>query len=230
MTVRKKAKRKAARRKKKRTIRSTTSTAAPRTRDRAKPKQRRQKSDVLEKLCGEEAAQIVHALMQRHPDLREEAIELATALVAAVDARKLGSELGQRLLSLDIFDLSNRASREPWRHVEATESAYETLEEVLAPYVNDLERRIDLGLEEAARATCLGIVLGLYHARDPSDDSLLAHAPDFCEGEASFVVDLLANQSGRLHGARWSLPEGSRDLLPEWDGLFKRRPRRRSGR
>lgn len=206
--------------------RKTSSVKATKARRRpAKP--RRRTAEPLEKLSGEEAQQLIIALVKRHPALREEATELATALLESVDAHKLGIELGKRLRDLDLFDLSNRSCRDPGRYVEVTEAAYETLEETLAPYVVDLERRIELGLEDAARATCLGIVLGLYHACDHTEDALLAHAPDFCEGEAGYLVDQLAKQSGKLHRSRWSLPDGSAELLPEWDWLFRRRSGKR---
>ncbi|MCR9095730.1 MAG: hypothetical protein NXI30_16030 [bacterium] len=52
----------------------------------------------------------------------------------------------------------------------------------MAPYLEDLQQEIELGLEEAAQTTCLGIVIGLYHAREgDADDSLSAQAPDFSE-------------------------------------------------
>jgi hypothetical protein len=87
----------------------------------------------------------------------------------------------------------------------------------------DLKRRIALGRKEAAQSTCLGIVLGLYGARDDSsDDSLLAHAPDFCENKAHYVVDLLAKESGRLHRRRWDLPDGSEALLADWPWISSR--------
>ncbi len=151
-------------------------------------------------------------------------------LVSAVEAKRLGSELGRRLAELDIFDAADGSPRDG-RYVPMWEAAQQTLDGLLEPYLVDLQRRIELGLKEAAQATCLGIVLGLHSARgQASDDSLLAHAPDFCENEAHYVVELLAKQSGRLHRRRWPLPEGSRALVPGWPWLFPESSPRRKRR
>lgn len=185
----------------------------------------------LERLRADEPGQVLRSLICRHPELRNEANELSLQLVAAVDAGSLGSELGRRLVELDIFDAADGARRDG-RYVPLWEAAEQTLDGLLEPYLTDLQRRIELGLKEAAQATCLGIVLGLHWAqKNESDDSLLAHAPDFCANEADYAVQLLAKQSGRLHRRRWPLPEGSEALFPDWPWLFgeglHRRERRR---
>jgi len=181
----------------------TTKSLPDKKRATSKPaKAKTRKLAPLEKLREDESTRVLLSLIRRHPELRREANELALALIETVDAGKVGSELGQRLLELDIFDTSDN-----WRQdggcVPIWDAVQQTLDELLEPHLVDLQRQIELGLKEAAQSTCLGIVLGLYHARECSnDDSLLTHAPDFCEGEAHYVVDLLAKQSGQLHRRR----------------------------
>jgi hypothetical protein len=149
------------------------------------------------------------------------------ALIETVDSRKLGLELGQRLLDLDIFDATDGSSRDG-RYVPLWDAAQQALDRLLEPYLADLQRRVELGLRETAQSTCLGIVLGLHQVRGrASDDTLLAHAPDFCENEAHHIVGLLAKQSGRLHRRRWPLPDGSQALLPGWPWLFPQRAERK---
>lgn len=192
----------------------------------AKPKAR--KLAPLDQLRSDESTQVLLSLIRRHPKLRSEADELALALIESVDARKVGLELGQRLIDLDIFDVADTAPRDG-RYVPMWEAAQQTLDGLLEPYLADLQRRVALGLKEAAQSTCLGIILGLYHARDTaSDDSLLAHAPDFCENEAHYVAGLLAKQSGRLHRRRWQLPDGSQALFPDWPWLFRQGAQRKA--
>jgi len=175
----------------------------------------------LEALRADEPSQVLRSLIRRHPELRDEANELSLQLVAAVDAGSLGSELGRRLVELDIFDAADGSPRDG-RYVPLWEAAQQTLDGLLEPYLTDLQRRIELGLKEAAQATCLGIVLGLHWAqKHESDDSLLAHAPDFCVDEAHSAVQLLAKHSGRLHRRRWRLPDGSEVLFPDWPWLLR---------
>lgn len=184
----------------------------------------------LERLRADEPGQVLRSLLRRHPELRDEANELSLQLVAAVDARSLGSELRRRLAALDIFDAADGSPRD-MRYVPMWEVAQQTLDGLLEPYLIDLQRRVELGLKEAAQATCLGIVMGLHWAqRHAGDDSLLAHAPDFCANEAHYAVQLLAKQSGRLHRRRWPLPEGSEALFPDWPWLSTRSSPRRKRR
>jgi hypothetical protein len=183
----------------------------------------------IKHLRSDEAKQVLLELIARHPQLRPEALEMALARIEEVDAKRLGSELSRRLLDLSLFDTVDN-SRDG-SYVPLWQSAQETLDGLLEPYLLDLQRRIELGLKEAAQATALGIVLGLYGARDGgSDDSLLAHAPDFCEDEAHYVAALLAKQSGRLYRRRWPLPDGSKALLPDWPWLFAARGSQRRRR
>jgi hypothetical protein len=180
----------------------------------------------LKHLRSDEAKQVLLELITRHPQLRPEALEMALARIEEVDAKRLGSELSRRLLDLGLFDTVD--SSRDGSYVPLWQSAQETLDGLLEPYLLDLQRRIELGLKEAAQATALGIILGLYRARDGgSDESLLAHAPDFCRDEAHHVAALLAKQSGRLHRRRWPLPDGSKALLPDWPWLFAQGSQRR---
>jgi hypothetical protein len=175
-----------------------------------------------------ETKQLVNCLRDRHPELAGEINDLAVALLETVDVEKLATELGDRLRALDLFDATDPDPRSP-RYVAPWESAQHTLDSFMKPYIAGLERRIELGLRDAAEATCLGVVLGLHHARETADDgdSLLAHAPDFCANEAEYVVELLGKRSGRLHRRRWSLSAEAESRLPDWSDLFKRRARRK---
>lgn len=212
--------------------------AAARTKTASKRKSTRRKSAKpkakklapLEMLRADESMQVLLSMIRRHPELRSEADDLALALIENADAEKIGSELGQRLREVDIFDTIDAEPRDG-RYVANWELAQQTLDALLEPYLADLQRRIELGLKEAAQSTCLGIVRGLYQAKDcAGDDSLLTYAPDFCENEAHYVVGLLAKQSGRLHRRRWSLPDDSHGLLPDWPWLFHQRARSRNRR
>ena len=195
-----------------------------------KPKPRANKPTPIDKLRRGEPKQLLQSLIRRHPELRTEAEELALELIATVDAEELESELGRRLRGIDIFDLTDSPPRDG-RYVPLWAAAQEALDGLLKPYLVDLKRRIALGLKEAAQLTCLGIVLGLYKSRDhASDDSLLAHAPDFCENKAHYVVELLAKESGRLHRRRWRPPDGSEAMLTDWPWLFSRGSRRKKRR
>ena len=70
--------------------------------------------------------------------------------------------------SLDLDDLESRAGRHSWGYTEPSEAAGELLQEVVDPFLEDLKRRMDLGLVAEAMEVCKGILLGLYSGRSSS--------------------------------------------------------------
>ncbi|MFQ5471970.1 MAG: hypothetical protein ACE5FA_03655 [Dehalococcoidia bacterium] len=190
---------------------------------RSKPSVRRaSKPRALNKLHGEEARELLEILVGRHPELSFECEQLAREIVDRVDPEKLARKLHRQLMALDMDDLSARSGRHMWGYVEPADAAQELLDALMESYLVDLRRQIELGLEVAARSHCLGIVLGLYRARGVETDSPLAYAPDYCENEAAYAVEILAKQSSKMFRRRWRLPDGCESRLAEWGWLFRR--------
>ena len=96
------------------------------------------------------------------------------------------------------------------------------LEEALAQFLSDMKRLVVLGLNEAAVATCAGLVQGLYGVRDSGGDGVLAHAADFPAEMAGHAVATLARESARIHSGRWSLPDSLLAEVPEWKAMLSR--------
>jgi hypothetical protein len=62
--------------------------------------------------------------------------------------------------------LNVRAGSHSWGYVEASEAAGELLQEAGEPFVNDMKRYLEMGLENQAWQFCQGIFAGLYRVRD----------------------------------------------------------------
>lgn len=87
--------------------------------------------------------------------------------------------------SLHLDDLAGRAGRHSWGYTEPSEAAWELLEEAVNPFLEDMKRRAELGLEAETLEVCKGILLGLYSARDEKADTVVGWAPDFLEETAA---------------------------------------------
>jgi hypothetical protein len=111
-----------------------------------------------------------------------------------VDGEAVASGLADAVLALDQDELSQYAGPTRYGYVEPTEAAWQLLEQTLEPWLQDITRRADLGLVDAARRLGLGVLEGLErvteHTRD--DELLLAWAPDFPEEAAALVSQTLA--------------------------------------
>jgi hypothetical protein len=133
----------------------------PSDRPRSKAGTSRKKPDCLDVLTGDEASAVLRELLRSHPNLFPDATRAAHALLATVSFTDIAGRLLDALLALeDDLDAGPRASG----YVEPSEAAWAAIENVVAPYFHDLERRVKLRHEDEAIELCKGIVLGLYRA------------------------------------------------------------------
>jgi hypothetical protein len=165
---------------------------------------------------------VLRSLLERHPKLVPQAEALARAAVSDVDVEAVAGEIEQAVLDLDLDDLNARAGRTRRGYVEPTEAAWELLGEALDPFLSEMKRRMALGFEAAAVATCQGIVLGLYRCRDEGVDRLLGWAEDFPAETAGQAVEMLASESAGRRRGGWQLPQAFVDRVPEWADLIAR--------
>jgi hypothetical protein len=196
-----------------------TSMARKKTRT-TKKAVRRPKSpakDVLDRLQPQEAAGVLRALLGRHPELRDEAREMAASAVTQVDPESLAEDVEQALACVSEEDFQGRAGRHSWGYVSPGETAYELLDEALEPFLGDMKRLVELGLEEAAIATCLGIVLGLHSLQQVKPNTVLEWVPDFPIEMACQAVSLLIQEVRKKRGSRWRTPATFFAAVPrEW--------------
>lgn len=175
----------------------------------------------------EESAAVLRALLDRNRGLRAEAEVIARSMLTRVGQDEVARAVEQAVLGADPEQLAARSGRKRWGYVEASEAAWGLLEEALDPFFADMKRLVALGVEEAAVATCGGIVQGLYGVRDSGDDRVLAYAVDFPAETAGHAMATLARESARIHRRRWSLPDGFLAGFSEWKEMLSRAGRGR---
>ena len=186
---------------------------------------------TVDRLDPDEARTVLRQLLSAHPDLVAEAEELATALLTDVSFESVANDVEQALRALDLDDLNGRAGRHRWGYTGPTEATWELLHEALEPFVREMMRLIDLGLDADALETCKGIVAGLYQLRDEKGDELLGWAPDFpAEAAAEAVAAWARSDSGdgkRKRAARRPMrhtfpADFMEEAVPEWDTMLER--------
>jgi hypothetical protein len=100
-------------------------------------------------------------------------------------------------------------------YVDETEAAWELVEESIEPFRSDLDRRAAVGLLDAAANLAVGIVAGLYRARDPEMGTVLAYAgegapAELAEGTLDRAAKLGVGVPDDAPGAHW----------PRWSDLW----------
>jgi len=149
---------------------------------------------ALSLLTEVEKAAVLDELITRDVELEQRAERAGRHLLATVTADDIASAVAAELLAFDQDDLAAHAGPTRYGYVEPTEAAWSLLEEAIAPWIDDLERRARLGLGDAARHLGLGILQGLTRISDTTDDQrLLSWAPDFPGQAADSVLRALVD-------------------------------------
>ena len=118
--------------------------------------------------------------------------------------------------------LQGRAGRQGGGYVEPDQAAADILNETIAPFLNDLKRRADLGLQEEALELCKGLVLGCYRLEREGGADLVEYAPEFPGETAAFALEIWRDGATRP-GKRPVFPnEFIEQFVPEWDAMIVR--------
>ena len=183
---------------------------------------------LLERLKPGEAAAVLRRLLAVHPDLSSEAEEIARSLLHEVNYEEVAAEIEDEIRALDYEDLNARAGSHEWGYVEPSEAAVEILEETVEPFLEDLKRHLELGLEAEALEICKGLVLGCYRLSEREGGDVLGWAPDFPGEAAGNALEVWYtggdDPKNRKRGERKrpSLPPDFLSLVPKWVPMIER--------
>ena len=155
------------------------------------------KRSALNTLSAAEKAAVLDELLAARPDLREPAEAYAVQVMTDTDRSAVADDVEDALQGLDIEELNTRAGHRPGRgYVHPAEAA----DEILQPFLDDLQRRAHLGVGSAAVELAAGILLGLYNCRHGNSETLLEYSPDYAAERASAVVSDCAKLGIELPG------------------------------
>ncbi|MFH1568665.1 MAG: hypothetical protein ABIL09_11770 [Gemmatimonadota bacterium] len=187
---------------------------------------RRTRTDrILAALRPEESAQVLARLVHEHTELRGEVEQIARALLGGVDHLEVAGRLEGLICGMDLDELYAGAGRSIGGYVEPTEAVWRNLEEQVEPFLDDIRRRAALGLEDAAREYCKGVVLGLYRLEYGPDWDGHGDAPDWAAemaGEAVRIWRVTRRPSATsAQRSRGALPRAFvRACTPEWSRML----------
>lgn len=189
------------------------------------------KGSVLDRLKPEEAQAVLRRLLAAHPTLAAEAEQIARSLLGEVTFEAVADEVEEAVRAPGLEDLNSRAGGHEWGYVEPTEAAWEILEEEVNPFLDDMKRQIELGLEVEALEICKGVVLGLYRVEKGKGGELVEWAPDFpAEAAAGAVETWATGGSGRKRSGRSGSRKDRRAFphdfvdqhVPDWSSMIAR--------
>ncbi len=198
---------------------------------RKKQKRGPEKKSLLESLNPDEAAIVLRRLVAAHPELETEGEAMTKTLLREDSFEQIAEDVYDSVQVLGYDELNGRAGRHEWGYVEPGDAASEILSETIAPFLDDLKRRVDLGLEVEALEICKGLVLGFYRLDHEGGGELLQWAPEFTVETAAYALEICRDgtrleQSPPHRGGRRKrsvLPENFvEQFVPDWAGMIER--------
>jgi len=145
-----------------------------------------------------------------------------------VEYEEIAAQIEDEIRALDYDALNARAGSHEWGYTEPSEAAEEILEETVEPFLEDMKRHLELGLEAEALEICKGLVLGCYRLSQQEGGDVLGWAPDFPAEAAGHALEVWYtggdDPKNRQRGERKrsSLPADFLSLIPKWVPMIER--------
>ncbi len=166
---------------------------------------------MLNALTSEEGLQVLRDLLRIHPELIDEAVEIAVGILGDVDREDVAEDLVAAVEVLDLEALNARAGAQfGGGYLGPTEASWELLGEAVEPFIENIERLYTLRLAVAAATMLEGVVLGLYQLHERVDSYVLECAPDFAFDTAQSAL------------RRWQGPSLAEGFIAEFVPLWPR--------
>ena len=110
-----------------------------------------------------------------------------------VDPEEVALDLYAELDALEVEEVWDRSGANRYGYVEPAEAAAEMIEQVLAPFLQDLQKYQAMGLPTHAKEVCIGLLLGLYQFEHESTNEFKDWAVDAPAEFAREIIDRWRN-------------------------------------
>lgn len=177
--------------------------------------------EIIDQLSPDDALSILKTLADADEQIARRIAEIAVDYLSKVDLEKEAGVLYDELNLLEVEEVWDRAGSTRHGYVEPHEAAYEMVEEVIEPYLEQLKKYHKLGMNTEANRMCMGLLLGLYEFERESTSEFKNWAPDASSVFAWEAVDVWkAGPPNRADVA--AVKTFIKDELGGWQiGLFK---------
>jgi len=145
--------------------------------------------EIIDHLSPTDALSILRTLAEGDEQLAARIAEVATARLRGVDPEEVAAVLYNELDALEVEEVWDRAG--PTRHgyVDPGEAADGMIEEVIEPFLEELEKYQALGMNSEANGMCMGLLLGLHRFKRESTSEFKDWAGDAPSIFADAVLD-----------------------------------------
>jgi hypothetical protein len=136
------------------------------------------KDDIFEKLSRNEALEILRQITKTDKNLKKKIIELAEDLFRDVDIDDICEAVFDALDGIDVHELWDRAGPKTDGYTSPEDMSVDMFEEALEPFVQEMERLLNLKMHQEAKLYCMGILKGIYQYEEDSESEFKDWASD----------------------------------------------------
>ena len=172
------------------------------------------KDDILYKITPEEALKILRQLTKTDNGLKTRVVKLAEDLFKNVDIDQICEAVFNALDELDIHELWDRAGPKTDGYTSPEDMSVEMFEEALDPFIQEMERLLNLKMLQEAKLYCMGILKGIYQYKEDSESEFKNWASDV-PGEI-FGHILREWAKNRIKKDKKEMKDFIQDEFPAW--------------
>jgi hypothetical protein len=136
------------------------------------------KNNIFDKISPNEALKILRHLIKTDKNLKNKIIELAEDLFRDVDVDEVCEAIFYALDGIDVHELWDRAGPSIDGYTSPEDMSVEMFEEALEPFVQEMQRLLDLKMHQEAKLYCMGILKGIYQYEEDSGSEFKDWASD----------------------------------------------------
>ncbi len=146
------------------------------------------KVDIFNKISPNESLEILREIARTDKNLKKKIIELAETLFKDIDVSEICESVSNALDGIDVHELWDRAGSKTNGYTSPEEMAVEMIEEALEPYVQEMDRLLDLKMRQEAKLYCMGILKGIYQYEEDSESEFKNWATDVPEETFGYIL------------------------------------------
>jgi hypothetical protein len=136
------------------------------------------KDDIFEKISPNEALKILRQIAKTDKNLKKKIIELAEDLFRDVDVDDICETVFNVLDGIDVHEVWDRAGPKTEGYTSPEDMSVEMFEEALEPFVQEMQRLINLKMHQEAKLYCMGILKGIHQYEEDSESEFKDWASD----------------------------------------------------
>ena len=121
----------------------------------------KQDQKFLSTLTDDQAQRVLHQLLRTNSSLIPKAAVIAREILSGIDEEKISDRVCSTLSGLDVHDLWAESGKTRHGYVDPYEHSYEMIENIIEPFLEEMERYMSRKMLGEAMACCRGIIRGI---------------------------------------------------------------------